>query len=184
MHYCLGDYIADIVENSIEAAATQINVTIIEKAARVVIRIADNGIGIAGEQLQNVIDPFYTTKQTGRRHRRVGLGLSFLKQLTAETAGEFTLNSQPGKGTTVQFALDAENIDVPPLGDLVSCFLTLLTFESDEYNLDITRFKGEQSYTLSKRELTVTLGNLQEAENLILLKKFLIERETKLKEEA
>ncbi|MBB2487995.1 HAMP domain-containing histidine kinase [Mitsuaria sp. WAJ17] len=59
----------------------------------------DDGVGIAGEHLPRVFEPFYTT-QLGRTG--VGLGLTSVHKLVVERmAGELTLQSQPGQGTVV-----------------------------------------------------------------------------------
>ena len=63
----------------------------------------DDGVGIAGEHLPRVLEPFYTT-QMGRTG--VGLGLTSVHKLVVERmSGELTLQSQPGQGTLVRMRL-------------------------------------------------------------------------------
>ena len=63
----------------------------------------DDGVGIAGEHLPRVLEPFYTT-QLGRTG--VGLGLTSVHKLVVERmAGELQLQSQPGQGTVVYIRL-------------------------------------------------------------------------------
>jgi len=71
-------HILDIVENSITAGASRIEIRILEDLKNDIlsIEIKDNGKGMSDEILKKVINPFYTTRTT----RRVGLGLSFLSQ--------------------------------------------------------------------------------------------------------
>ena len=63
----------------------------------------DDGVGIAGEHLPRVLEPFYTT-QLGRTG--VGLGLTSVHKLVVERmAGQLSLDSRPGQGTTVLMRL-------------------------------------------------------------------------------
>lgn len=63
----------------------------------------DDGIGIAEEHLPRVLEPFYTT-QLGRSG--VGLGLTSVHKLVVERmGGRLTLDSVPGRGTTVHILL-------------------------------------------------------------------------------
>ena len=65
-------HIMDVVENGIAAGATLIDITVAErrKENRLEITIKDNGRGIPAHLLEQVLNPFYTTRTT----RRVGLG--------------------------------------------------------------------------------------------------------------
>jgi two-component system, NtrC family, sensor kinase len=67
----------------------------------VVIRIADNGIGISESVRQRLFDPFFTTKPVGKG---TGLGLSISYQIIVEKhGGQLKCLSEPGKGT--EFAI-------------------------------------------------------------------------------
>jgi PAS domain S-box-containing protein len=60
------------------------------------IRIADNGQGIAKENLHQLFEPFYTTKPLGKG---TGLGLSISKQIITEKhSGKIECHSELGKG--------------------------------------------------------------------------------------
>jgi two-component system, NtrC family, sensor kinase len=69
---------------------------------RVEISIADTGCGIAAENLQRVLEPFFTTKQHGN-----GLGLSICRSVLWEVEGTLTIHSAPGNGTEVRVLLPA-----------------------------------------------------------------------------
>jgi two-component system, cell cycle sensor histidine kinase DivJ len=74
--------------------------------SRLVLRIADTGIGIAAEDLKRIGDPFFQAGQTyQRRHEGTGLGLSIVKSLVGLHGGEMTVQSKIGEGTTVVVAL-------------------------------------------------------------------------------
>ncbi|MDZ8088240.1 MAG: GAF domain-containing protein [Nostoc sp. DedQUE12b] len=64
---------------------------------QVVIRIADNGLGIPEEVRSHIFDPFFTTKAPGKG---TGLGLSISHQIVVEKHhGQMKCSSKPGEGT-------------------------------------------------------------------------------------
>jgi signal transduction histidine kinase len=68
-----------------------------------VIKIADNGIGISEAAIAKIFDPFYTTKPVGKG---TGLGLSMSYQIIVEKhAGELTCKAEPGQGAEFQIKL-------------------------------------------------------------------------------
>jgi signal transduction histidine kinase len=66
------------------------------------ILFADNGPGIAEENLSNIFDPFFTTKDPGRG---TGLGLSVSFMIVESLGGKMTGTSELGKGTTLVISL-------------------------------------------------------------------------------
>ncbi len=62
----------------------------------VVVRVQDDGIGIAADKLEKVFEPFYTTKRTGEG---TGLGLSTVYGIVKQTGGFIFVDSTPGKGS-------------------------------------------------------------------------------------
>ena len=69
---------------------------------RVVVTVADTGMGIAPENLSRVFDPFFTTKSEGKG---TGLGLSTAYGIVANHHGELKLESEVGQGTRMQVFL-------------------------------------------------------------------------------
>lgn len=63
---------------------------------KVVVEIADDGTGIAEEDLSRIFDPFFTTKGRGKG---TGLGLSVSYGIVQEHAGEILVESTPGQFT-------------------------------------------------------------------------------------
>src|SRR5690554_1607615 len=137
MHASISDFISDICQNSIEADADFIEVEIEESITTVSVTITDNGIGMSEEIQRRLEDPFFTD---GTKHikRRVGLGIPFLIQAVEATEGVFLLESEVGKGTTIEFSFNVDSIDCPPMGSLVTAFVSMLTF-SGEYQMVINR---------------------------------------------
>lgn len=71
--------------------------TELSESGDIVIRIADNGIGMTEKVKQQIFDPFFTTKSVGKGS---GLGLSVSYQIVVEKhGGILQCTSQLGKGT-------------------------------------------------------------------------------------
>jgi hypothetical protein len=66
------------------------------------IRIKDNGEGIPGNVLNQVTDPFFTSRTSGKS---AGVGLAEAKRLLALQNGELVIESETGKGTDVYIKL-------------------------------------------------------------------------------
>jgi len=117
-------HILDVVENSIEANASKIEIKIVEEENKdlLSIKIKDNGKGMNTETINKVLDPFYTTRTT----RRVGMGLSLLAQASKESNGSFEIYSKIGKGTDVKATFQYSHIDRKPIGDIKSTLITLM----------------------------------------------------------
>ncbi|GAH27501.1 unnamed protein product, partial [marine sediment metagenome] len=56
--------------------------------------LIDDGKGMDEKTLKDVLDPFFTTKNT----RKVGLGLSLLAQSAEESGGSIKIESKTGQG--------------------------------------------------------------------------------------
>jgi PAS domain S-box-containing protein len=64
--------------------------------------IRDSGTGIPRENLEKVLEPFFTTKEVGKGS---GLGLSMVYGFAKQSNGAFLLDSEPGEGTTAELWL-------------------------------------------------------------------------------
>ena len=117
--------ILDIVQNSIRAKATVISIEIEESKTNdlLSITIGDNGNGIPKIILENITDPFVTTRTT----RKIGLGLSLLKYHADLTGGGLKVDSEEGKGTVITTLFSYSHIDRQPLGDIAGVIVLLLT---------------------------------------------------------
>jgi signal transduction histidine kinase/ActR/RegA family two-component response regulator len=64
--------------------------------------VIDVGVGMDEETLARAVEPFFSTKETGRG---TGLGLSMVHGLAAQLGGAFALSSVPGEGTRADLYL-------------------------------------------------------------------------------
>ena len=149
--------ILDIAENSVKAGAslTEIRVEALSHRNLLEIIIRDNGCGMTKEQVQKVIDPFYTTRTT----RKVGLGVPFFKESAEAAGGSFFIESEVGVGTTVKASYELDNIDRMPMGDLTATIHTLVTMHEDMDFL-FTYKVNENEFVLDTRELREILGDI------------------------
>lgn len=143
-------HILDIVENSIRACAKKIEIKIIEEKKKdlLTIEIIDDGKGMDEKTLKNVLDPFFTTKNT----RKVGLGLSLLAQSAEESGGSIEIESKPGQGTKVKATFGYSHIDRKPLGDIYES-LKVLIIANPDINFIYKYQKDDVGYRLDTKEI-------------------------------
>ena len=143
-------YILDIVQNSIAAEATIIEIVINEELARDIIEITiiDNGQGMTADQLKKVADPFYTSRNT----RRVGLGIPLYKAHAEECEGDFFIASQVDQGTKVFASFKYSHIDRVPLGNIVATIITIISGNKDLRLIYKHSYNGQQ-FTFDTEEV-------------------------------
>lgn len=91
----------NLVKNSIEAIEYNGKITLkLDKQVngKMALIVADEGVGMDKQTVENLFNPFYTTKATG-----TGLGLMFVKKVVMEHGGDMMLCTDKGYGT--QFKL-------------------------------------------------------------------------------
>jgi PAS domain S-box-containing protein len=76
----------------------------------VAIALRDNGTGIPHDLIGKVFDPFFTTKQPGEG---TGLGLSQVYGFAQQSGGAVSLDSVPGRGTTITIRLPRSHKPLP-----------------------------------------------------------------------
>ena len=96
--------IDNLVRNALQALRDGSGGTVTVRTAReggdALIEVADDGPGIAAENLSQVFDPYFTTKTDG-----TGLGLPIVKKIVLEHNGEVSARSEPGNGAQLSIRL-------------------------------------------------------------------------------
>ena len=125
--------VMDVAQNSVRAKASLVTITVDEsdKDDFLQISIADDGCGMTEEQVQQVIDPFFTTRTT----RKVGLGVPLFKLSAEQTGGSFEIKSKLNVGTTTTARYVKSHVDMTPLGDINDTVKILIHFTLDTREL-------------------------------------------------
>jgi signal transduction histidine kinase/ligand-binding sensor domain-containing protein/DNA-binding response OmpR family regulator len=85
----------------------------VQNPAAVEIRVRDTGIGIPGEQLEQIFNRFYQVDDSFvRTHEGSGIGLSLAKELVELHGGSISVNSEPGVGSVFIVRLPVGKIDL------------------------------------------------------------------------
>ncbi|MBV8571075.1 MAG: GHKL domain-containing protein [Acidobacteriaceae bacterium] len=94
--------LGNLAQNAIQASSPRQNVELrVERRnQQVMIFVTDQGEGIQKEHLENIFNPFFTTKPGG-----VGLGLAIVAKIIDEHHGRIEVFSEPGKGTRFEIIL-------------------------------------------------------------------------------
>jgi two-component system sensor histidine kinase PilS (NtrC family) len=87
----------NLMRNAAEAMslAGRIEVRASREDDLLVVEIEDEGPGIPEEDLDRVLEPFYSTKDKGS-----GFGLALVQRIVQDHEGEITVRSRPGEGAT------------------------------------------------------------------------------------
>lgn len=101
----------NILHNAIKytpPAGGKVEIRAAAEGEMVRVLIADNGVGIPGEDLPRVFERFYRVEKTrSRDFGGTGLGLSIARKVVQAHGGRIWLESAPGEGTRVWFTLPA-----------------------------------------------------------------------------
>ena len=150
-------HILDILQNSVTAGATLIELKINEDPSMDVysVKFTDNGKGMDAATVQKVTDPFFTTRTT----RKVGLGLPLLKQNAEQSGGSLHISSTPGNGTEVEAVFGYSHIDRLPTGDIAGTMaLTVSSYPAIEFIYTHNTLDG--TFIFDTREIKETLEDV------------------------
>ena len=150
-------HIMDIVQNSLTAGATRVEILIEESVEkdRLSIEIRDNGKGIPPEMVSRVTDPFVTSRKT----RPVGLGLSLFKEAAERCGGGMEVHSEMGRGTRVLVRFQLDHFDRAPLGNIGETMGVLITGNPPVDFVYEHRVEGN-GYRLATSEMKKVLGSV------------------------
>ena len=92
----------NLVRNASQAGESEsVEVDVLAQGSdRVLIQVRDRGKGIEAEHLDNIFEPFYTTRDKGS-----GLGLAIVHRVILDHGGTIDIHSRPSRGTTVRIYL-------------------------------------------------------------------------------
>ncbi len=115
----LGQVFLNLIMNAAQAVEeghvdrNQITITTgVDERRRVVVEVADTGIGISPAHLPHLFQPFHTTKPAGQGP---GLGLTICHRIVTQLGGEITVDSLPDRGTVFRVCLPAAIEPPPPI---------------------------------------------------------------------
>ncbi len=150
-------HILDIAQNSITAGAKSIGISIVEDEAAntFVIRVEDDGCGMSEEMVQRVTDPYVTSRTT----RKVGMGIPLLMHSAEQAGGRLKIESETGKGTTLEAMFEHNHIDRPELGDIAGV-MTILIGGNPDIRFQYKHQKNEKEFTLDTDEIKETLEGI------------------------
>ena len=100
----LEQVLLNLALNSMEAmpGGGDLEIRTLARGSRVIIKVSDTGCGIKDEHLDDVFEPFFSTKPVGTG---TGLGLSVSYGIIEQHGGNLEVESEEGKGTTMTIIL-------------------------------------------------------------------------------
>ena len=148
-------HILDLLENSIRAEASVIELTVDIQTAEDRLRIAvqDNGRGLTITP-EEALNPFRTTKAG----KKTGLGLSLFKAAAEQAGGSLELSQPAGGGVRVDVEMGLTHVDRTPLGDLAGTLSGMIwTNPGIDFRVRV-RIDGREKY-VSVRDLAAQSGD-------------------------
>lgn len=104
---CLVNLITNAAQAMTDGGTITLSARFDPGARRVLLTVADEGVGILPEDIPKISQPYFTTKEAG-----IGLGLAITERIVKEHGGELSVESAVGRGTVFTIALpqpDKEN---------------------------------------------------------------------------
>jgi hypothetical protein len=146
-----------VAENGLAAGADLIEIGLEKDEARNRLRLTvkDNGRGLSPEDARRAADPFFTTRTT----RKVGMGLSLLRQAAESCHGSFRFESELGVGATVTAEFELSHLDRAPLGDMTGTLMNLI-LGRPEVDFIYRQNSDGREFELDTREIKEALEGL------------------------
>lgn len=103
----IGQVINNLVSNAVKYSPNGgiVKITAWKEDGRFVISVADQGIGIAPQDLDNIFKPFCRAKATKGTIPGIGLGLAASRRIVEAHGGKLQVESTPGKGSVFRVIL-------------------------------------------------------------------------------
>lgn len=113
----LGNLISNAVDASFEGGTIRVELIQLAKTDPefdwLRICVVDQGTGIKSENLNRILQPYFSTKKTGDENRGFGLGLAICRKIASLHNGNLSVQSTLGKGTTVNLDLPNRQKNIP-----------------------------------------------------------------------
>ena len=102
----LNQVLLNLIINAAQAieGKGRIGISTEEEGYNIVLRVTDNGCGIAPDVANRIFDPFFSTKDIGEG---TGLGLAISHGIIKDLGGQIYVDSIEGEGTTFTVILPA-----------------------------------------------------------------------------
>jgi signal transduction histidine kinase len=96
-----------------------VKVQLFQQDEQIILQVSDTGIGIPPDKQMRVFDRFYQADGSARRrYGGTGLGLALVKEIVQAHEGQVTLESEPGRGSTITVSIPASrNTQARPAPD-------------------------------------------------------------------
>ncbi len=104
----VGQVVLNLLTNAMQAIGERggtIDVRARVRSDKLVLEVADNGSGIAAENLERIFEPLFTTKARG-----MGLGLAVSRALAVANGGDITVRSKEGEGAAFTLVLPVADL--------------------------------------------------------------------------
>lgn len=99
-----------LLDNAIKYSKKPIHVNMFKHDGYIFFQVKDEGQGIPKEEVNHIFDRFYRVdKARSRATGGSGLGLAIAKSITEDHAGELTVESEQGKGSTFTLKMKITN---------------------------------------------------------------------------
>ncbi len=100
----LAQIFANLIENALKYARTRVLVSAHREGEQVILRVGDDGLGIAAEDLPHIFERLFTSDRQPTRKIGSGLGLAIVRELVVAMGGSVRAVTSPD-GTTFEITL-------------------------------------------------------------------------------
>ncbi len=101
LYRLLSNLIGNAIDHMGKTPSATIAVSIVAGGERALLRVCDNGVGIAPDRREIVFDAAHSACGDDDAHRHCGLGLAIVRQLAASWGGRAWVDGTPLPGTTL-----------------------------------------------------------------------------------
>jgi signal transduction histidine kinase len=109
----MNQVLLNLIDNAVRMGASTLWVGVDVEGDEVVVRVGDNGPGVAKDDRERIFDPFYTHRPEGDG---TGLGLFLSRRMVEEAGGTLRVEDRSGGGALFIMAVPALPLDAEPGG--------------------------------------------------------------------